>query len=126
MNNMNQRSGNCSPSCNTNAGTNMNDRQCRSNGNSNTFGRKNPSMPTMPPASCGCNTCNCYDNASSIQNDPLRGMPLGIGYVPWQQWECVYNVDEDCQRAPSSLHLIYRSMAAFPAATTAAKEVDKA
>lgn len=96
MNNMNQRSGNCSPSCNTTAGTNMNDRQCRNNGNSNSFGRKNPSMPTMPmpQASCGCNTCNCHDNASSIQNDPLRGMPLGIGYVPWQQWECVYNVDE--------------------------------
>lgn len=68
MNNMNQRCGNCSQNC-----------------------RKMPSMPES------CNSCGCVDSVS-INNDPLRGMPLGIGYVPWQQWECVYNQDEGLAR----------------------------
>lgn len=96
MNNMNQRSGNCSHECKPNIDMSMNDRRCRNNMNNNSCGRNNSSIPPMPApsASCGCNSCNCVDNASSIKNDPLRGMPVGIGYVPWQQWECVYNVDE--------------------------------
>lgn len=98
MNNMNQRSGNCSQDCNMNTGMNMNDRRCRNNMNGNSYGRRNSSMPTMPPTSCGSNNCNCMDNATSIQNDALRGLPVGIGYVPWQQWECVYNVDEGLSR----------------------------
>ena len=96
MNNMNQWSGKCSQDCRANTGMNMNDRRCRNNMNNNSCGRKTPSMQPMPmpQASCGCNTCNCVDDATSIQNDPLRGMPVGIGYVPWQQWDCVYNIDE--------------------------------
>ena len=37
--------------------------------------------------------CCCEDN-SSAGSDPLRGMPLGIGYVPWQQWECPYSLED--------------------------------
>lgn len=34
------------------------------------------------------------DGDSSLNNDPLKGMPLGIGYVPWQQWGRTYNYCE--------------------------------
>jgi hypothetical protein len=61
------------------------------NMNGNSFGRRNPAMQS----GCGC---GCTDDASSIQNDALRGLPVGIGYVPWQQWECVYNPDEGLAR----------------------------
>lgn len=97
MNNMNQRPGNCSQERNANVAMNMNDRRYRGNMTGNTFVKRS-SMPmasnTSCNCSCNCNPCNCVDNADSIQNDALRGMPLGMGYVPWQHWECVYNVDE--------------------------------
>lgn len=99
MNNMNQRPGNCSQDCKSQSAMNMNDRRCRGNMTGNSYGRRASSMPMMPKASCGCdNSCNCVDNATSIQNDTLRGMPIGIGYVPWQEWECVYNADEGLSR----------------------------
>ena len=41
-----------------------------------------------PP--CGCNP-NC-DADSSLYNDQLNGMAIGIGYVPWQQWCKVYDL----------------------------------
>ena len=50
---------------------------------------------------CGCcshqsqgtghNRC-CRNTDSSVTNDPLLGMPVGMGYVPWQQWGQVYNM----------------------------------
>lgn len=40
--------------------------------------------------SCGCNS-NCDAN-SSVYNDPIRGMAVGMGYVPWQQWCKVYDL----------------------------------
>ena len=95
MNNMNQRPGNCSQDRSMNSAMNMNDRRCKSNMGGNAFARR-PSSPMMPNPSCGCgySSCHCVDNATSLQNDTLRGMALGMGYVPWQEWDCVYNVDE--------------------------------
>ena len=34
------------------------------------------------------------DKTSSLNTDPLRGMPLGMGYVPWQEWRNTYPVNE--------------------------------
>ena len=94
MNNMNQRSGNCQTPCNQMPSGCMRERQgrgCMNNGNSGC--RRQSSMPMPTP----CNPCDCKDN-SSAQNYPLLGMAVGIGYVPWQQWECVYNVEEGLAR----------------------------
>lgn len=38
-----------------------------------------------------CMKDRCCDADSSMHNDPIYGMPLGIGYVPWQQWGEIYN-----------------------------------
>lgn len=95
MNNMNQRPGNCSADCNTMPSGCMREKRTRGGMNNNNFyGRRQTSSPAM---SRPCNSCECVDTPS-IQNDPLRGMAVGIGYVPWQQWECVYNVDEGLSR----------------------------
>ena len=32
-----------------------------------------------------------YDACSSQYNDPLRGMPLAMAYVPWQTWCKTYD-----------------------------------
>lgn len=100
MNNMNQRPGNCSQDCNANSVRNMNmgDRRSRGNMSGNAFARRTSSMPMRSNTSYSCNSCNCVDDASSIQNDALHGMALGMGYVPWQEWECVYNIDEGLSR----------------------------
>lgn len=88
-----------------NSGMNMNGKRFQNNMNGNSFARRASSMPMMPNnngnsgnGGCGCDSCNCVDDATSLQNDPLRGLAVGIGYVPWQQWECVYNVDEGLSR----------------------------
>lgn len=92
MNNMNQRSGNCQPPCNSMLSGCMRERQGRGCMNNNTSGcGRQSSMPTP------CNPCECKDN-SSARNDPLHGMAVGIGYVPWQEWDCVYNVEEGLAR----------------------------
>lgn len=98
MNNMNQRPRNCSQDGNANSAMNMNDRRCRGNMNCNSCTKNASAMPLMSTPPCGCNPCNCVDNTASLQNDQLRGLALGIGYVPWQQWECVYNVEEGLSR----------------------------
>ena len=46
--------------------------------------------------SCGCNS-NC-DADSSLYNDPLNGMAVAIGYVPWQQWCKVYDLCKGLQQ----------------------------
>jgi hypothetical protein len=40
----------------------------------------------------GCNAPR--ENNCDFHTDPLYGMPLGIGYVPWQQWNKIY---EPCE-----------------------------
>ena len=37
---------------------------------------------------------NC-DACSSQYNDPLRGMPLAMAYVPWQTWCKTYDPQKD-------------------------------
>lgn len=91
MNNMNLRrpndcgcKTNYNSNCNTNCNTNYN---ASSNANYNTNCNTNCGNNTP---SCGCNP-NC-DADSSIYNDPLKGMAVAIGYVPWQQWCKVYDL----------------------------------
>ncbi len=93
MNNMNKRSGNCQTPCNSMPPGCARERQMRGGMimNNNNGCRKQSSMPTP------CNSCDCKDYTSA-QNDPLRGMAIGIGYVPWQEWECIYNVEEGLSR----------------------------
>lgn len=78
MNTMNQRmmSSDCCPSSNC-----MNQRNMR-------FGMNNART------GCSCNSSEGCDANSSMHNDAMRGMPVGMGYVPWQQWECVYTLEE--------------------------------
>ena len=71
-------------------------------GNKPPCGCKPPCGDSKPPCdggkppcggnkpSCGCNP-NC-DADSSLYNDQLNGMAIGIGYVPWQQWCKVYDL----------------------------------
>lgn len=40
-----------------------------------------------------CGTCPCPSTACQ-NDDPLRGMPLGIGYVPIQEWGQTYCPDK--------------------------------
>lgn len=40
------------------------------------------------------NSSKGCDKNSSLNNDPLLGMPVGIGYVPWQEWKNTYPVNE--------------------------------
>ena len=54
----------------------------------------------------GCNRCGMNDNQRdcmmtrcknencSCHSDTLYGMPLGIGYVPWQRWSKLYDSSE--------------------------------
>ena len=44
---------------------------------------------------CQCGGCS---DSVDITNDPLLGMPIGIGYVPWQHWKKIYNVTDGLKR----------------------------
>ena len=91
MNNMNPNRGNCPSdriSCNH---MNHMGRGCMNTDHSNC---KNMSMERM---SGSCSMSHCKETPS-LKNDPLRGMPVGIGYVPWQEWSCIYNIDEGLSR----------------------------
>ena len=49
----------------------------------------------MPRSQGGCNTCgnarvmNDCDDCRKTR-DELKGMPIAMGYVPWQTFECTY------------------------------------
>ena len=49
----------------------------------------------MSPADMARTMKECQnDPANSCNSDPLYGMPLAIGYVPWQKWCKTY---EPCE-----------------------------
>lgn len=56
------------------------------------------SCGSMPDSSNTCgmsqseiaNQCQ-NDSAGDCCTDPLYGMPLAMGYVPWQQWNKIYD-----------------------------------
>lgn len=102
MNNMNLRRPN---DCGCKADYNFNQNgnpSCNSNCNNNFTPSSdcgfNPNCKmecgSKPP--CGCST-KC-DADSSLYNDPLKGMALAIGYVPWQQWCKVYDLCKGLQQ----------------------------
>ena len=35
-----------------------------------------------------------HDSAQNCSGDPLYGMPLAMGYVPWQEWGKIYDPEE--------------------------------
>ena len=35
-------------------------------------------------------SCDACGNDRGRKRDELRGMPLAMGYVPWQEYECTY------------------------------------
>lgn len=45
---------------------------------------------------CNDFSCNCQKCAAT--DDPLRGMPIGMGYVPIQEWGCTYCPDKALQQ----------------------------
>lgn len=75
-------------SCNMECGSNKPSCGCGSNKPSCGCGNDKPS--------CGCNP-GC-DADSSLYNDPLKGMALAIGYVPWQHWCKVYDLCKGLQQ----------------------------
>ncbi len=66
----------------------------------------------MPRNQSGCDTCgntrmanscdtcggarvtNACDDCGGSARDELRGMPLAMGFVPWQKFECTYDTME--------------------------------
>ena len=48
---------------------------------------KYPQNHMMPRMQSGCDSCK-------RTNDELKGMPLAMGYVPWQTYSCVYEPAE--------------------------------
>ena len=78
--------GNDKPSC----GCGNNKPSCGCGNNKPSCGCGNDKPP------CGCNP-GC-DADSSLYNDPLKGMALAIGYVPWQQWCKVYDLCKGLQQ----------------------------
>ncbi len=97
MNNMNQRM-TSSDSCPSN--NCMNNRNMRNGMNARgNFGNR-AQYGSMQNNNCCQNSCNnscdsndCDKNSSQF-SDSLQGMPVGMGYVPWQQWECTYSPEE--------------------------------
>lgn len=93
MNYMNQPRGNCASPCSTPAGNNRQGMGSGCNSGNPRNGR--PSASPRCGNHCGNkpSRCDCDANSSS-RNDPLEGMPIGIGYVPWQQWRTTYDYCE--------------------------------
>lgn len=85
MNTMNGCSGSCSPGGsmgNYRGNMNMNQRtnRCRQG----SCGMSDAEMKRIH--------MQCQDDpANRCNDDPLYGMPLAIGYVPWQQWGKIYD-----------------------------------
>ena len=50
----------------------------------------------MPRTQNACDECvntrmpNSCDDCNRSKRDELKGMPLAMGYVPWQNFECTY------------------------------------
>lgn len=46
----------------------------------------------------GCNTGNTCPEQKCMPTDPLQGMPLGMGYVPIQEWNQIYSPEMGLDR----------------------------
>ena len=77
-------------------------------GSSQTSGRSGCGCNSAQNSGCGCGSsqnsersgCNCGRESAASYNVCQPGSSLseqnakvGIGYVPWQQWECTYPLD---------------------------------
>lgn len=93
-------------SCNMEHGSNKPSCGCGSNKPPYGCDSNKPSCgcgSNKPSCGCGSNkpSCGCgpgCDKDSSLYNDPLKGMALAIGYVPWQQWCKVYDLCKGLQQ----------------------------
>lgn len=45
-----------------------------------------------------CNTGNTCSEQQCMNSDPLQDMPLGMGYVPIQQWNQIYSPEMGLDR----------------------------
>lgn len=98
MRNMNQTRESCSQECNVtqnNMQNSCNNCNAMQNNMQNAYSRRNVARGNMQKS---CDGCNCEDISMKC-SDPLRGMPIGIGYVPWQEWGCVYDYAEALSKA---------------------------
>lgn len=65
----------------------------------------NYSMYQCPGQNCPMSECKMdeypmddYNSESFPYNEnSLESMPLGMAYVPWQRWNCVYDVNQGIQ-----------------------------
>lgn len=77
MNNMNNRNSQC---CGNNQFERVRNQNCGGNN----------IMSSTPRNECGCRRDMGCNADSSKQKDAFCGMPIGIGYVPWQRWGDIY------------------------------------
>lgn len=90
MNAMNGRSGcNCSGSNVVNYRNSMNNSMNNRNGKC-AQGNCGMSGEEMENIKHQCRN----DSAQQCKGDPLYGMPLAMGYVPWQEWGKIYDPAE--------------------------------
>ena len=54
---------------------------------------------------CDKNTSNCMDNCRNMRdegcdrgNAPVEKMMPGMAFVPWQEWEDIYCIEEGIER----------------------------
>lgn len=72
----------------------MNQRGTNTNrGNSCGCGNSTPNNTSEPTGSCGCGNSarNNSGNCCKDENAHMRHMPVGMAYVPMQQWEQLYD-----------------------------------
>lgn len=79
--------------CDVCAGTNRNQMDMRRQ--KATMYERYAQNQMMPGMHGGCDTCGnarVANNCDGCRNtrDELKGMPLAMGYVPWQTFECTY------------------------------------
>ena len=54
-------------------------------------GCSRPSPMPQPPQSCRPSSACCEDRA---EYDELNGMPIAMAYVPWQEWQNIYEAEK--------------------------------
>lgn len=53
----------------------------------------------MNPMNQSCSKCSERPKMPyPVNNDPLRGMPVAMAYVPMQQWSQTYNLSDGLSR----------------------------
>ena len=55
-------------------------------------GCSRPSPMPQPPGSCRPSSSACCEDRAEY--DELNGMPIAMAYVPWQEWQNIYEAEK--------------------------------